>query len=493
MISKLLQQARDYEKEHMKEVAPAERPCYHVTGSRGWINDPNGFSFYKGEYHLFYQYYPYENEWGPMHWGHSVSKDLITWEYRPAIMAPDQPYDNFGCFSGSALELDDGRHLIMYTGVEKVPYADGSIKQYQAQCMAVGDGRDYVKYEGNPVITVKDIPVSGSSEDFRDPKIWREDDGKFYAVAAGAAGDGTSNILLFGSEDAFLWEFLNVLDSSSKKLGGMWECPDFFELDGKHMLMVSPMAMMPEGLKYHVGHGTLCISGTYDKAAHTFHRESVQPIDSGIDFYAPQTMLTPDGRRVMVAWMQAWSNTKFVPHGVKYFGQLTVPRELSFRDGQLIQQPVRELDAYRTDPVRYDRVEITEETSLEGVNGRVLDMTVKLQADGNYEEFIMKVACGDEYYTSVAYDPKKEVLCIDRSHSGYLFDILHRREIQVPPLNGAVTLRCVMDRFSLEIFINDGSQTATVTYFTPLETEGITFAAKGKATIGIEKYSLSFS
>ena len=92
----------------------------------------------------------------------------------------------------------------------------------------------------------------------------------------------------------------------------------------------------------------------------------------------------------------------------------------------------------------------------------------------------MKVACGDEYYTSVAYDPKKEVLCIDRSHSGYLFDILHRREIQVPPLNGAVTLRCVMDRFSLEIFINDGSQTATVTYFTPLEAEGITFAAKGK-------------
>lgn len=492
MISKLLQQARDYERERRQEVRPEERPCYHVTGSRGWINDPNGFSFYKGEYHLFYQYYPYANEWGPMHWGHSVSRDLITWEYRPAVMAPDKDYDNAGCFSGSALETDDGRHFIMYTGVGKVTDENGKEQHYQTQCIATGDGTDYEKYEGNPVLTAKDLPEGGSPVDFRDPKIWRGEDGKFYAVAANATEDGNSSILLFESEDGFDWHFANVLDSSTKELGGMWECPDFFELDGKHLLTVSPMEMMPQELKYHVGHCTLCVSGTYDKETHSFQREAVQPVDSGIDFYAPQTMKTPDGRRVMVAWMQAWSNSKFVPRGVKYFGQLTVPRELSFREGKLIQKPVRELETYRRDRVCYDQVEISGETSLEGIQGRVLDMTVHLQADGKFEEFLMKVACGDGYYTSVSYDPKKEALCIDRSHSGYMYDIVHRREFQVSPLNGEVTLRCLLDRFSMEIFINDGSQTATVTYFTPQEADGITFAAEGKATVSIEKYNLSF-
>ncbi|HIY02796.1 MAG TPA: glycoside hydrolase family 32 protein [Candidatus Blautia faecipullorum] len=493
MTSKLLQQAREFEREHIKDIRPEERPCYHVTGGHGWINDPNGFSYYKGEYHLFYQYHPYSNIWGPMHWGHVVSRDLITWERRPAIMAPDESYDDAGCFSGSALEMSDGRHLLMYTGVKRVIEPDGSERHYQTQCMATGDGTDYVKYEGNPVLTVKDVPEGGSPVDFRDPKIWQDTDGKFYAVAANATEDGNSAILLFESEDAFHWSFCNVLDRSSKKLGGMWECPDFFELDGRHILFVSPMEMMPEGLKYHAGHCTLCISGSYDKESRSFSREAVQPIDSGIDFYAPQTMLTPDGRRVMVAWMQSWSNTKFVPKGVKYFGQLTVPRELSFRDGKLIQKPVRELEAYRGERVCCRQTEISQETSLEGIRGRVMDMTIRLKVNGEFQEFCMKFACGEEYYTSVTYDPAEEVLCVDRSHSGYLYDIVHSRKLRVSPMNGEVTLRCLADRFSLEIFINDGSQTASVTLYTPLSADGITFAAKGKATIDIEKYNLSFS
>ncbi len=492
MISKMLQQAREFEREHSRAISPEERPCYHVTGGCGWINDPNGFSFYKGEYHLFHQYHPYSNLWGPMHWGHLVSRDLITWERRPLIMAPDESYDNAGCFSGSALELSDGRHLIMYTGVGKVTEPDGRENHYQTQCIATGDGTDYVKYEGNPVLTAEDIPEGGSPVDFRDPKIWQDTDGRFYAVASNATEDGNSVILLFESEDAFHWHFANVLETSSKKLGGMWECPDFFELDGRHLLLVSPMEMMPEGLKYHVGHCTLCISGNYNKETHRFTREDVQPIDSGIDFYAPQTMLTPDGRRVMIAWMQAWSNSKFVPRDVKYFGQMTVPRELSFREGKLIQKPVRELEEYRSNPVRYEQTEITEETSLEGISGRVLDMTVRLQMNEEFEEFQMKMACGEGYYTLVSYDPRKEILCIDRSHSGYMYDILHRREIQVSPMNGEVSLRILADRFSLEIFINDGSQTATMTVFTPQSADGITFAARGKATICVEKYSLSF-
>ena len=272
----------------------------------------------------------------------------------------------------------------------------------------------------------------------------------------------------------------------------MWECPDFFSLDGKQVLVVSPMEMMPEGLKFHVGHGTIYLIGTYDKNSHAFTREDVQPIDSGIDFYAPQTMKAPDGRRIMIAWMQAWSNSKFVPDGVKYFGQMTVPRELTLKDNRLIQKPVRELEAYRSGRICHEKVKITEETSLEGVSGRVIDMTVKLKADDNFREFSMKVAQNEDYYTSVFYDIRRKVLCVDRSHSGYLYDIMHRREISVEPVDGMITLRCLMDRFSLEIFINDGRQTASFTLYTPQNAEGITFAAEGEAEISVEKYTLSF-
>ena len=130
MSKEKLKKAREFEQEQLKRISPEERPCYHVTGGSGWINDPNGFSFYKDEYHLFYQYHPYSNECGPMHWGHVTSKDLITWERLPLAMAPEESYDNFGCFSGSGIELPDGRHLLMYTGVgyvSDIPMANGEL------------------------------------------------------------------------------------------------------------------------------------------------------------------------------------------------------------------------------------------------------------------------------------------------------------------------------------------------------------------------------
>ena len=120
-----LQQARNYEEIYGDRIPKAERPLFHVVPRIGWMNDPNGFSVYKGEYHLFYQYYPYNTSWGPMHWGHVKTKDLIRWEWLPAAIAPDAEYDNAGCFSGSAVEMPDGRQLLMYTGVKENQREDG--------------------------------------------------------------------------------------------------------------------------------------------------------------------------------------------------------------------------------------------------------------------------------------------------------------------------------------------------------------------------------
>ncbi|MCI8658030.1 MAG: glycoside hydrolase family 32 protein, partial [Oscillospiraceae bacterium] len=150
MTSEALQKARDFEVQYGPRIPAGERPAFHVTPTIGWMNDPNGFSLYKGEYHLFYQYHPYSNEWGPMHWGHVKSRDLIRWERLPAALAPDCGYDAAGCFSGGAVEMPDGRQMLMYTGVQRGRDADGFIRDIQTQCIAIGDGVDYNKCELNP-------------------------------------------------------------------------------------------------------------------------------------------------------------------------------------------------------------------------------------------------------------------------------------------------------------------------------------------------------
>ncbi|MDE6319779.1 MAG: glycoside hydrolase family 32 protein, partial [Lachnospiraceae bacterium] len=134
MISQTLRDARRYEETMERKIGWEEKPDFHLSTRVGWMNDPNGFSFYKGEYHMFYQYHPYDSHWGPMHWGHAVSKDLLHWEYLPAALAPDMDYDRDGCFSGSAVVLPDGRQLLMYTGVAKETQPDGGTREIQTQC-----------------------------------------------------------------------------------------------------------------------------------------------------------------------------------------------------------------------------------------------------------------------------------------------------------------------------------------------------------------------
>lgn len=492
MMSEKLKKAREFEAAQMKQILPEEYPAFHLTGGVGWINDPNGFSVYKGEYHLFHQYHPYSNEWGPMHWGHVKSSDLLSWERLPIAMAPDTDYDGAGCFSGSALELADGRQLLMYTGVQETEKEDGSTEVRQTQCMAVGDGVSYEKYEANPVIQSASLPQGGRPSDFRDPKIWQDEDGTFYSIMISMREDGNGQAVLYRSENGFDWSFCGILDESCGKLGTMWECPDFFALDGKQVMLLSPMAMQPEEGKYHVGHGTVALVGSYDKNAFKFTREADQPIDWGIDFYAPQTTLTPDGRRVMIAWMQAWPNSKFVPDGVKYFGQLTLPRELSVRDNKLFQNPVRELLSHRGEEICYENMELSGEKTLEGIEGRTLDMTVTLHNAEELQSFSVKFACGGDFFSAVSYNGKKGVLCLDRNHSGYNYDIVHSREFGVEPKNGELKLRFILDRFSAEVFVNDGEKAATMTIYTPQEADGIRFEAEGTARFSVQKYNLIF-
>ena len=363
------------------------RPTYHFQPVKNWMNDPNGFCVYGGKYHIFYQYHPYSTQWGPMHWGHAVSSDLLKWEFLPAAIAPDMPYDKDGCFSGSAIEMDDGKQLLMYTGVERVPSEDGRKQDIQIQCLAVGDGLNYEKYQGNPVLTQKDIPEGFSIYDFRDPKIFRNPDGSYGCVLGNRTEDGSGAILLYRSEDGFHWSFQSILDRSYNEFGRMRECPDMFRLDGQDVIITSPQDMSALGMEFHSGNGTLALMGRVEEGK--FLRDNVQAIDYGLDFYAPQTLETPDGRRIMIAWMQNWDTTGGCPEGAKWFGQMTTPRELTIRNDRLIQNPIRELEFLRGRRVAYKNVPVHEEVSLTGVYGRVVDMTVTIKPGDNkgYERF----------------------------------------------------------------------------------------------------------
>ena len=488
-----LQQARKYEEVYGDRIPDGARPLFHVVPRVGWMNDPNGFSVYKGEYHLFFQYYPYKPVWGPMHWGHVKTRDFIRWERLPIALAPDMPYDKDGCFSGGAVELPDGRQMLMYTGVREERQEDGSINAFQTQCLAVGDGVDYEKYEANPVITAQDLPKGGSPVDFRDPKIWREADG-YYAAIGNRPADGSGSVLLYHSQDAFHWTLVGPVASNHGQYGMMWECPDYFRLDGKQVLLVSPQEMSPIGLEFHAGNGTVCMIGEADARKHLI-RENVHAIDYGIDFYAPQTLLALDGRRIMIAWMQNWDTARSQPKGIRICGQMTVPRELNVRDGRLIQQPVRELSNYYGDRISYRNVPLSTETILTGVRGRTIDLTVQVRpANGStmYRWFKLNLAKDGEHVTSVKFKPEQGIVRVDRSRCGFRFDIVHVREFPVYSKHGCIKLRAVLDRHSLELFVNDGEQAASFVLHTPVSADVISFEAEGEVLMDVEKYDLIF-
>ena len=509
-MSQVLRDARRYEEERASQILAEDRPAFHLSSRVGWMNDPNGFSYYDGVYHLFYQYHPYDSHWGPMHWGHAVSPDLIHWDYRPAVMAPDQPYDRDGCFSGSAITVPGGSfpHMLMYTGIINVE-VNGEMRAVQTQNLAFGDGWDYVKYDGNPILTEEDLPEGGSRYDFRDPKIWQEEDGTYRALIAndfeqeseiirrGMTGepiegsDEGGRMLLYRSDDGLHWSFVRVFAENHGRLGLMWECPDFFILDGRAVLIGSAQDMLSSGLEYHNGNGTFCMIGDYDPVSEAFTEKTNQAIDYGIDFYAPQTILTDDGRRIMIGWMQNWDTCNLHTRSSPWFGQMTLPRELFIRNGRLCQRPTREFEALRADPVETGRcIAENGEIELPGIRGRLIDMTVTIHMDDpmtDFRRFAVRFAKNDRFYTGVSYRPHERTLKIDRKFSGSRRAIIHQRRASVLPVDGKLTLRLILDRYSIEVFVNDGDKVMTATLYTDPSADRISFLAEGRTVFEVVK------
>lgn len=461
-----LKLANNYVKNN--SVKQEELPLFHVAPKIGWMNDPNGFSMFNDEIHLFYQYHPYSNVWGPMHWGHVKSKDMIMWENLPVALSCDESYDEAGCFSGSAI-VKDGKHYLVYTGVKKI-MEDGKLVDRQTQCVAIGDGINYQKYESNPVITSDMLIENSNKEHFRDPKVWFED-GKYWMVTGNKTVDGMPLILLYSSDDLFKWEFVSVLAAdTNRKYGSMWECPDFFEIDNQRILIVSPENISANQY-LHNGKNSVYFTGIYDKEKHVFDYNDGYLLDYGLDFYAPQTTLLKDGRRVLIAWMDNWeANIK--PVTQKWSCMMSLPRELSIKNNLIIQKPVSELALYHDNMVCYQNVLINKRCELKHINGRIMDMEIEILND-DYRYFKIVIASGDAHHVDIVYNQNTNMIELDRTYCGMTSDMNCIRRFKL--FNSLNKLRMIIDKYSCELFINDGMQVASMTYYTDLSCDKVYF------------------
>ncbi|EFE91715.1 sucrose-6-phosphate hydrolase [Oribacterium sp. oral taxon 078 str. F0262] len=472
-----LEEAREYEERMERKIAAEERPLYHLTARTGWLNDPNGFSFYGGRYHLFYQYNPYSTHWDRMHWGEWSSPDLIHWSFERAAMAPDEAYES-GCFSGSAALDREGNPVFMYTAHRIIPDGREEIVR-ETQCIARLIERELVKEEGNPVISEEGLPEGFSLSDFRDPKIWREGE-YFYSVLSSRFEDGLGAVLLYRSSDLLHWDFVKLLKKNDGRFGRMWECPDFFRLDDHSVLFVSAIAMKALSPEFRNGFCSLAFLGKDLGGEPDLREKRVQALDLGFDFYAPQTMLSPDGRRILIAWMQAPESGNLAPEGAGWYGQMCFPRELSIRGGRLFQSPIREISSLYGESTELDLC-ADSERSIPELHGRTMDLSLELKAEReDFCELRLCFAKRGNIFTTLSYRPAEGRLILDRRAAGRAASICEYREVLLPKREKEASLRLLLDRFSFEIFLNGGESVLSGTlYDCPAEAGELTIFAKG--------------
>ncbi|WP_366293304.1 glycoside hydrolase family 32 protein [Paenibacillus sp. AN1007] len=473
-----LERAKAYIEEHRHNVSPVYRLGYHLMPEVGWMNDPNGFIYFNGMYHMFYQYYPYKPVWGPMHWGHAVSHDLVTWSYLPVALAPDHPYDRDGCFSGSAI-VQDGKLVLMYTG-HVVTGPDKDKDYRQTQNIAVSEnGVDFVKSELNPVIGLHQIPEHASPKDFRDPKVF-ERNGMYYCVLGSNDDAGNGRILLYRSADLLNWTYVNVLAQSDGTLGDNWECPDVFSLDDRDVLIMSPQRMPAQGEQYRNLHSTVYMMGTLDTDKGVLQYDEYVPLDCGFDFYAPQTMEDAQGRRIMMAWMETWESEIPTQASHAWAGAMTLPRQLIREGERLIFQPLPELSKYRISGVEQKARSVEDGTHDLGISGDCYELHAVFDA-AEAQCFGLKLRTSEHEETVIAYDVQERRLSMNRDRAGQ--GLGGERAATVELREGKLELRIFVDISSIEVFIQQGEQVMSARIYPDPNSKGIEVFSQGRCTL----------
>jgi fructan beta-fructosidase len=435
------------------------RSQYHFTPSTAWMNDPNGMVYYEGEYHLFYQYYPDSTVWGPMHWGHAISKDLIHWEHLPIALYPD----SLGyIFSGSAvvdwnntsgLSTTATPPLVaIYTYHDPAGYPAGRLDfQTQGIAYSLDKGRTWTKYEGNPV-----LPNPGI-QDFRDPKVaWNEVGNQWVMTLA-----VKDHIEFYASPDLKTWSKLSEFGSTLGAHGGVWECPDLFPLkdelgNTKWVLFVSINPGGPQG-----GSATQYFVGDFDGKNFVPQDTSTRWIDYGADNYAGVTwsdIPASDGRRLFIGWMSNWQYANVVP-ATTWRSATTLPREVMLTSKSNVYElkfkPVHELKTIQHESIGFSGTATIENPLY----------LVEFDVAGNSSDFLLILS--NSLNEKVSISVKGKTLSIDRTNSGITdfnqdFPAVHEMDVSSLTIGN---VKVYVDLSSVELFINDGERVMTEIVF----------------------------
>ena len=452
------------------------RPTYHFSPLYGWMNDPNGMVYKDGEYHLFYQYNPYGSKWGNMSWGHAISKDLANWEHRPVAIAPDA----LGTiFSGSAV-VDHNNTAGFGADAIVAIYTQSSDRQVQSIAYSNDNGRTFTKYENNPVL-VSEAP------DFRDPKVfWHNETQRWVMVLAVG-----QEMQFFTSSNLKDWEYQSSFGEGQGAHGGVWECPDLFELpvegtnETKWVLLCNLNPGGPFG-----GSATQYFTGTFD--GKKFVNESPSKtkwMDWGKDHYATVTWSNaPDNRRIAIAWMSNWLYANDVPTS-QYRSPNSVPRDLSLFavDGEVYLQsaPSPELlklrDASKKRSFRVNGKRTVKDMIAGNEGMYEIELTFKKQ-NADLIGFRLYNDKGEE--VDMQYDMKEKKFSMDRRKSGEVAFNEHFPAVTWTAVEDGkeeMTLRLYVDKSSVEAFGDGGQFVMTNQVFPSEPYSHIEFYSKGGA------------
>lgn len=420
------------------------RPQFHFTPEKNWHNDPNGLVYYKGEYHMFYQHNPNGNEWGYMHWGHTISSDLIHWKHFPIALYPDEnskDKENCTAYSGSAI-VDTENLLGMQKGDEKTLVAFYTSQNCgQRIAYSTDKGRTWEKYSGNPIIPLNE------KDDARDPKvIWHEDSKQWVMVLyrKTTEDDKTKGISFYTSQNLVDWEW-------KSHLNGFYECPDLVELQ---------VTNRPDEHKWILfdGDGSYMI-GDFNGEEFTVESTKLKS-DFGKNYYATQTWSNipdEDGRTIQIAWMRGG---KFPD--MPFNGQMTFPSELSltkFNFGyKMIRKPIAEIEKLHGKHYDWENKVIipglTNNNILKKVEGDCLHIIVEFDIK-TADNFGFMLRHGKKKAgTEILYNVKRGTLSVLGS------------TVPLEPIDNKIKMEILLDRTSIELYANDGQKVIS-NCFTP--------------------------
>lgn len=472
-------------KEELNELENAVKKCpfrqgYHIQPITGLLNDPNGFSFYNGEYHLFYQWFPRGPVHGLKYWYHTSSKDLISWEDHGIGINPGDWFDSHGAFSGSGIVHDNKLHLL-YTGNTR----DENWIRTPYQCLAIMDDKNRVKKHSEPVIN--GVP-EGYTDHFRDPKVFKKGD-EFYAVIGAQNTDLKGRVVYYKSKALINWDFVNEINTSLKDFGFMWECPDYIELDNKGILIFSPQGLEQEGDKYaNIYQSGYIVGEPLDLTSGEFNHGEFIELDNGFDFYAPQTTEDLNGRRILVGWM-GLPEIEYPTDKNGWAHCLTLPRELTLVNNKLIQNPVKELDELRENHRYIESMINGEERSFDGFDGERYELSCTFK-DFSEGKVGVKLRVSENEETVVYYDVDNKKFTLDRSKSGEVFATEWGTTRSTSLDCKELSLQIFVDSSSVEIFVNGGEKVFTSRIFPDKNSIGIRFLSTEKCNIKAHMWSI---